>query len=282
MAPKRAAAGKGGEGLWLAANPSKRWAEVFYLAYSPFWILWALCILVPFQLYEYLDEWGYMVVGLAAALPCVLVPPFLPNKADEGRPWHDRFWVKANLWTFIFGYIGNYFWTHYFFNLLGAAYTFPSFKLNQIPIPMYLMTHAYFLFYHAVSNVLLRRVENHMAGASLGARKLARCLAVFLLSYATAYAETLTIAHFPYYTFVDRSKMYSVGSLFYAIYFFVSFPMFMRIDEEPGGKRWTLPQVAFDALAAGMLVTILLDTWRIAFGGIVDGGKADAGLTWAA
>lgn len=33
---------------------------------------------------------------------------------------------------FIFGYIGNYFWTHYFFNLLGAAYTFPSFKLNQV------------------------------------------------------------------------------------------------------------------------------------------------------
>jgi hypothetical protein len=38
--------------LWLAANPSKRWAEVFYLAYSPFWIAWALCVLVPFQLYE--------------------------------------------------------------------------------------------------------------------------------------------------------------------------------------------------------------------------------------
>ena len=38
--------------LWLASNPSKRWAEVFFLAYSPFWILWALCILVPFQLYE--------------------------------------------------------------------------------------------------------------------------------------------------------------------------------------------------------------------------------------
>jgi cycloeucalenol cycloisomerase len=38
--------------MWLAANPSKRWAEVFFLAYSPFWIAWALCILVPFQLYE--------------------------------------------------------------------------------------------------------------------------------------------------------------------------------------------------------------------------------------
>lgn len=54
---------------------------------------------------------------------------------------------------------------------------------------------------------------------------------IFLLSYGTAYAETLTIAHYPYYTFVDRDRMYTVGSLFYAIYFFVSFPMFFRMDE---------------------------------------------------
>jgi cycloeucalenol cycloisomerase len=27
--------------------------------------------------------------------------------------------------------------------------------------------------------------------------------------------------------------MYTVGSLFYAIYFFVSFPMFYRMDEQP-------------------------------------------------
>lgn len=49
---------------------------------------------------------------------------------------------------------------------------------------------------------------------------------------------------FPYYTFVDRSKMYSIGSLFYAIYFFVSFPMFMRIDEEAKGRRWSLGEVS--------------------------------------
>jgi len=35
--------------------------------------------------------------------------------------------------------------------------------------------------------------------------------------------------------------MYSVGSLFYAIYFFASFPMFFRMDENPkvgGGANW--------------------------------------------
>ena len=38
---------------------------------------------------QYLDEWGYMVVGLAAALPCFLLPPLLPNKVGgdaNGRP----------------------------------------------------------------------------------------------------------------------------------------------------------------------------------------------------
>lgn len=33
---------------------------------------------------------------------------------------------------------------------------------------------------------------------------------------------------FPYYEFVDRASMYKVGSVFYAIYFIVSFPMFLR------------------------------------------------------
>jgi cycloeucalenol cycloisomerase len=51
------------------------------------------------------------------------------------------------------------------------------------------------------------------------------------------------VTQFPYYTFVDRSKMYSVGSLFYAIYFFVSFPMFVRIEEDPEGRKWSLGEV---------------------------------------
>ena len=78
--------------------------------------------------------------------------------------------------------------------------------------------------------------------------------------------------------------MYRVGSLFYAIYFFVSFPMFLRMDESPAkAARFTLGRAAVDALGAGMLVTILLDAWRIGVGAIAapfaeygGGGKAAA------
>lgn len=38
--------------MWFAENPSKRWAEIFFLCYSPCWIIALLCIVVPFQFYE--------------------------------------------------------------------------------------------------------------------------------------------------------------------------------------------------------------------------------------
>jgi cycloeucalenol cycloisomerase len=113
---------------WLCTtNPSKRWAEVFFLAYSPLWMIWALCILVPFQLYEvrmsawrhasdgplpslvhscslppllprpqYCEEWGYLLIGLSAGLPCLILPMFIQSKADLAKPWHQRYWVKVS------------------------------------------------------------------------------------------------------------------------------------------------------------------------------------------
>lgn len=270
--------------MLLAANPSKRYTELLWLTYSPFWITWALCILVPFKLYEEIEEVGYMAIGLTAATPCFVLPLFIPCKADVGKPFLQRYWVKANLWIAVFSFIGNYFWTHYFYKLLGASYTFKSWRLNDVPITLYFMTHAYFCFYHALSNVLLRLVRTSLQNSHAFVRRTAMGMLVFALSYATAYGETLTIAHFPYYAFIDRDAMYTVGSLFYAIYFFVSFPMFFRMDEDVGTKKrqqqpWTLAQAFFDSLAAGMLVTILLDLWRISFGGIVTSAQA-SGLPW--
>jgi len=207
---------------------------------------------------------------------------------------------------------------------------------HKVPFTLYLMTHAYFVFYHSLGNVCIRAALRKFGGggergggegsgrrankrksssssssssspssplSDLFHRRLRRPLVVALvvlpLSYFTAFMETATIAHFPHYRFRDRSRMYSVGSLFYALYFFVSFPWFFAMDEDEdegegedegeegaGGdetkkqekenERWSLGRAATDALAAGMLVTILLDAWRLLFGGIVPASELPA------
>ena len=58
--------------------------------------------------------------------------------------------------------------------------------------------------------------------------------------------------------------MYTWGSVFYAIYFWVSFPVFFMMDENPR-KVWIAWEAVKDSLASAMAVTILLDLWRIAF-----------------
>ena len=215
--------------LWLASalarKPSKRWSEVLYLCYSPFWIIYALLFVVPLNLYEHFGKFEYMMICCVSALPCVLLPLILPCcSEDKGKPIVQRHWFKANLWIAIFSYVGNYFWTHYFYRVLGAYYTFKSWELNHVPICLYFMTHAYFMFYHSLSNVVIRMVVMRTSDVEKSATKgndkgykyrkwswktyACVTISVFLLSYATAFMETLTIANFKYYTFVDKGKMY--------------------------------------------------------------------------
>ncbi|OIV98167.1 hypothetical protein TanjilG_18282 [Lupinus angustifolius] len=129
----------------------------------------------------------------------------------------------------------------------------------------------------------LRRLRYFIADMPEKVQWAAEAAWILALSYFVAYLETLAISSFPYYEFVDRDSMYKVGSLFYAIYFIVSFPMFIRIDEKSHDK-WDLARVAIDALGAAMLVTILLDLWRIFLGPIVPISDAkqcpQAGLAW--
>ncbi|GAQ78954.1 cycloeucalenol cycloisomerase [Klebsormidium nitens] len=249
------------QSLWLAESPSKRWTERFFLWYSPVWIIWALGIVVPFQLYERFNELEYLIVGLAAALPCCILPIFIVGKADRGRPYHERHWVKANVWIAIFSFIGNYFWTHYFYSLLGATYTFPSWRLNDVRS------------WH-LSALHLSQITHAIKGRSYPVRLAANTVVVIAFAYFTAFMETFTITHFKYYTFVDKAAMYKVGSLFYAIYFFVSFPMYFRMDEKVN-VQWAVGQAAIDAFASGMMVTIILDLWRLCIGPIYQIGDGD-------
>ncbi|KAL5724885.1 cycloeucalenol cycloisomerase [Ranunculus cassubicifolius] len=155
----------------------------------------------------------------------------------------------------------------------------------QVPHTTFLLTHVCFQFYHVASNITLRKLRHSIAGLPDSIQWVTEACWILALSYFIAYLETIAISNFPYYEFVDRASMYKVGSLFYAIYFLVSFPMFLRIDEKPGDP-WDLPRVAIDALGAAMLVTIILDLWRIFLGPIIPVSDAkqclEPGLPWFA
>jgi cycloeucalenol cycloisomerase len=258
-------------GYWLAQNPSKRWSELLFLKLSAFWIS-LFATVVATGLYKYWTDLGYMTLALTISSPFVLYPLLFPCESDRGIPVMQRYWLKANVWIAILSYVGNYFWTHYFYKLLGAKYTFPiTWQLNEVPIPLYFITHAYFMSYHAFTNLILRRVwtspfylsKNRPIQITLN------IAVVFGLGYFTALMETVTIASVPYYSFVDRNLMYVVGSCFYGIYFYVSFPMFFFMDEEKN-ERWSLGYSAINSLAACMLVSIILDLWRLVIGPIID------------
>lgn len=59
---------------------------------------------------------------------------------------------------------------------------------------MFLLTHAYFCLYHALSNMLIRRTLHATAGWHGRARHVAAAAVIFVLAYVTAFMETFTIA----------------------------------------------------------------------------------------
>jgi cycloeucalenol cycloisomerase len=230
------------------------------------WIL--ICaFVVAMKLYESWSDLGFLLFGLVVCLPCILWPIFFPSKADRHIPWTKRYATKANLWVALFNFVGNYFWTHYFFALLGASYTFPlKFTFNKIPPVCFLLTQAYFHTYYVFSNLLLRRIHHSIRPPWL--RILMKILCVFAFSMFVSFMEAWTLESFPYYTFTDRKRFYQIGIAFYALYFFVSFPMFFRLDEERG-ESWTLFRTACESLASAMVVFILCDFWRLTIGNIL-------------
>lgn len=109
------------------------------------------------------------------------------------------FQTKANAWILILTFIGNYFWTHYFYTVLGSGYTFPiKTELNRVPFPMYMYTHAYFCFYHTLTNLGLRRYFSSYFYQKSASKPLNRflttCLVVFVMGYITALMEAVTIS----------------------------------------------------------------------------------------
>ncbi|MCA9669419.1 MAG: hypothetical protein KC503_27680 [Myxococcales bacterium] len=248
---------------WWADDADKAHAERRFLLYAPAWML-TLGVLMLLGIPGRLSDVGMLAVSLAVSLPLLVVPAIgAPTSAP--RRLRDRYFIKANLWLAIFGFIGNYFLSEYFFDVLGMVYAFPlrwTFDAElvgqgkqSVPIAMYLLTQPFFVTYHVSATVLLRRARTSRRGS----HPAARVALTALVAYVWAFLETLSMAnplmreHFRYR---DMPTMLRYGSLFYACYFLVSFPLFLRIDER---EPTPLGRCAIEALAAGMLVFLLLD-----------------------
>lgn len=261
-------------GHWLPREEAtgKRAYESWVLAYSVVW-MGSFGLIIALQLYEAFDATAYFVVCGGLALP-LWVQALRAAAAGGGGATHA---LRAQVWVAVFGFIGNYWYTHYFYSVLRARYTMPSWRLNDVPIAMYFATHFYFSSYHVFANLALRKLRTRYAAGA--ARDLLFVGLVLSMSYAVAFMETLTISHFPYYDFEDRALAYTVGSAFYGLYFVVSFPIYFALDEAtwstPLAPGRSLIEVALSSLGAGMAVLVLLDLVRLGVVGapLTIGGK---------
>ncbi len=263
-----------GASRWFSENPSKAWAEKFFVAYSPLWMSF-IGLLMALGVTQRIGEWGFLTIGLAVALPLVVVPALIRDERPIGRPWYRTYWFKANVYIGIFNFAANYFGTEYFFDVLGMVYDYPMIALNldsklvgsgeqRVPVVMYLLTQAYFMTYHTSAVVVLRRIRTSRLpiGAVLWP--------VLLLgvAYFWAWMETKAMAN-PWiesqFYYRDMERMLSYGSLFYALYFIPSFPIFYQLDES-ADTSWSLRLTVAAALSASMLMMFLLDFAAAIFG----------------
>ena len=109
--------------------------------------------------------------SLLVMLPIIIVPFFLQKKYSD-IPWQDSYFLKANIYLFIFGFWGNYAGSEYFFDLLGMVYNFPNATTTldtaligsgkqPVPLIMYMYTHAYFMTYHVRPHFYkIQEIEN--------------------------------------------------------------------------------------------------------------------------
>jgi cycloeucalenol cycloisomerase len=277
-------------------EPSKYAYEVFVAIYTPIWISLFGCIVIT-QYYELLTPMGYIIVCASLALPFLLQPIVLPGgimndhlSPDLHRPLLERYSFKANVWIAIYSFIGNYWYTHYFYSVLQVSYTMPNaIRLNNVPIQMYCATHFYFSSYHFFSNCILRKICTTYKRTWL--RDVIFVAVIIVFSYFTAFMETLTISSYPYYTFSNRNMAYTIGSAFYGIYFLVSFPAFYFFDpdidtpevpsqsqvgqvvsdKQPSnrmslGKPITIGETIVQSCGYGMIILFLLDFVRLWLG----------------
>jgi cycloeucalenol cycloisomerase len=240
----------------LSTNPSKRWAELFVLAYSPIWIL-TITLCEVTRVFARWNDVGHLAFGLALSLPIWLVPLAWPGAADRALPLAQRHIVRFNFFIFVWTFLQVWFGSDLFFDFLGMEYHFPvTWTAHRTPVFLYFVTIAYFSTYYVVMQIAWRAFRTRFPSAP----RLVRLAVLIALGYTVAFAETSGMATslmHDYFRYRDKSFTLLYGSLCYGTIFVVTLPLVYRLDEEaqPDGKR-TLPSLFWDACAANTIVLV--------------------------
>lgn len=264
---------------WFSQNPDKAWGEKFFLTFVPVFFLYNGVI----QSMGWLDtnDFWHVVQNLGMWLPyCVLLPAWL--RRDSGVAWQESYWFKFNVYMFVFVFFVTYFHTEYFFELLGLRYRFDEVTLyfdaalvgpdeataaatyQKVAVGMYLNAIAFFVVYHAVAIICMRRIKTMTLGLGEGAQRAAWFAIVGLAALFFAWAETrlyITQSASTNVWYVDLDAMLLWGSVFYSMYFLVSFPSVFRMDEKMSEPRWSISRTIIEACAASAISLLLLDLW---------------------
>lgn len=272
---------------WLSRNPDKAWAEKLFLGFVPVFVVYNAVI----QGMGWLDVgtgW-HVFQNVAMWVPyCLLLPAWL--RRDSSVHWSESYWLKFNLYMFVWVFFATYFHTEYFFEILGLRYRFPEVTLffdsalvgpeertaaarfQKVPIGMYFNSVAFFIVYHTIAIVCMRRIRTMTLAWSVGAQRLAWAILVVGAALFFAWAETrlyITEASAANVWYVDLERMLRWGSVFYALYFVVSFPNVYRLDEEMSEPRWTIGRTVVEASFVGAVTLALLDLWAGFLGPII-------------
>ena len=271
---------------WFSRNPDKAFGEKLFLGFIPVFFAYNALI----QGLGWLDTTSFWHVAqnLGMWVPyCVLLPAWLRRHAYVR--WRDSYWFKANLFMAVWVFYATYFHTEYFFVLLGLRYRFPDVTLTfdsalvgpaeataaatfqKVPVGMYLNAIAFFLVYHSAAVVCMRRVRTSLKGSPL-ARRVAWAAIVAATALFFAFAETrlyITDRAEANVWYVDLAAMLRFGTVFYAMYFVVSFPAFYRLDEHADQPPWTLGRTVIEASFVALTSLLLLDLWARFVGPIV-------------
>lgn len=247
-------------GSIMSPHASKAFTERYYLWYTPVW--GAIAGLV--MLTGWAEQWGdipLMLFGVLLWLGVLLPPFFWRHPLDQNRPFYQMFHFKFQLWMFLFAFLGNYFGTAYFYEVLHMHYGFrTTWNVNHVPFFLYFLTVVYFTTYGVLLNLGYRWSCNTFSLRHPWSKR----LITIPVALAVAALESALNAN-PFmkrlFCYDDLPFMLWFGTLMYGTWFVIAFPIWFTVDETQDNPT-SLKTVCFGVLASFMLILCSMEFFK--------------------